>query len=324
MEREVIANAFHHVTWGVPISIYFWLMGVSAGAHVISGFGWVFGLKKYKQVGLIATLWAIGVLLIVPVLLIFDLGRPERFFHLLTPGYWHGSAPMSWGTILIMLYPTMMIVYGYFIFKNNAKWAFIFGICGIISAGSTHWYTGVVIQLNPARDINHTALASVLFLLGAFISGTGFLIVTFWFMNIFVNPMRRFRDRFRQEGFAYRFLKANSIGDKVEDSLVVEMGQIMAIGVGIELLMTFNEFLQMNYGTAEEQASLFDVLLGVARVPYMAHVFIALVIPFFILIFTPLKRSPGVVTICSAMVCTGILGMRVWWVLGGQFLQTFF
>lgn len=323
METIVTMNAFYHVTWGIAISIYFWLMGVSAGAHVISGFGWVFGLKRYKQVGLISTLWAIAVLLIVPILLTFDLGKPWRFFYLLLPGYWHSTSPMSWGTVLIIIYPLMMSIYAYFIYKKNERLAFIFGILSITFAASTPWYSGVVIQLNPGRGLNHTAIASLLFLVGAFISGTGFLIVTFWLMNLFVNPLRRFRDSLK-DGFIKRFLEANSVGDRIEDALMIEMGQVMAVGIAVELLMTFNEFLQMTYGTMEEQSYLYDILLGVLSPAFLSYVFAGMVIPLLILYFTPLKRHTWGVAMAAAMVCFGIFGLRVWWVLGGQYLQTFF
>ncbi|MBT4938653.1 MAG: polysulfide reductase NrfD, partial [Rhodospirillaceae bacterium] len=50
MEDSVITfNVFHHVAWGTSISIYFWLVGASAGSFVISSFGWVFNIKRYKQ-----------------------------------------------------------------------------------------------------------------------------------------------------------------------------------------------------------------------------------------------------------------------------------
>ncbi len=70
MESQVIMNAFHHATWGEAIAIYFFLMGVSAGAHVISAFGWVFGIKRYKPIGLFANIFSIIVLFIIPPFLI--------------------------------------------------------------------------------------------------------------------------------------------------------------------------------------------------------------------------------------------------------------
>lgn len=48
MDGQIISNAFHHAYWGFPLSIYFWLVGGSAGSFVISTLGWVFGVKKYK------------------------------------------------------------------------------------------------------------------------------------------------------------------------------------------------------------------------------------------------------------------------------------
>jgi len=104
-ESVVISNAFHHVAWGTPITIYFWLVGASAGSFVISSFGWVFGIKRYKPLALVASIQAIVMLLIVPILLIWDLGKPWRFFYLLLPAYWHNTAPMAWGSLLILSSP---------------------------------------------------------------------------------------------------------------------------------------------------------------------------------------------------------------------------
>ena len=112
MEESVVTfNVFHHVAWGTTISVYFWLVGASAGSFVISSFGWVFGIKRYKPLALAASVTAILMLLLVPILLTWDLGRPVRFIYLLIPGFWHATGPMSWGTVLICSYPMAMMVY---------------------------------------------------------------------------------------------------------------------------------------------------------------------------------------------------------------------
>ena len=66
MESTVIMNAFHHATWGEPIAIYFFLLGISIGAFILSAFGWVFHIDKYKPIGLISSIIALGILLVVP------------------------------------------------------------------------------------------------------------------------------------------------------------------------------------------------------------------------------------------------------------------
>jgi formate-dependent nitrite reductase membrane component NrfD len=301
MDESVITyNVFHHVAWGTPISIYFWLVGASAGSFVISSFGWVFGIKRYKPLALVASLQAIILLMIVPVLLIWDLGKPVRFVYLMLPGYWHSTGPMAWGSLLIFSYPVSMIIYTYYVLKNNLFWAKAFGILAIILALSTHWYTGVVMELNPGRYMNHTALAPILFLTGAFISGIGLLILILWVQNMFVDVKKQ-----------------------IKWSLIEEMAQYMMYGIVFDCFLLFLEFMQTLYGNRSEMIS-HELLLGVFRFPYLwLEIILGLIIPLFILV-SPLKRQKSGVILASFLVAIGVYGMRVWWVMGGQYMQTFY
>ena len=42
------------------------------------------------------------------------------------------------------------------------------------------------------------------------------------------------------------------------------------------------------------------------------------------ILVTPLKRSKTAVLLASLLVAVGVYGMRIWWVMGGQYLQTFY
>ena len=300
-ESVVISNAFHHVAWGTPISIYFWLVGASAGSFVISSFGWVFGIKRYKPLALVASIQAIVMLLIVPVLLIWDLGQPWRFFYLMLPAFWHNTAPMAWGALLILSYPVSMFIYTYFVIKNNQRWAKILGIIAIVLALSTHWYTGVVMELNPGRYINHTALAPLLFLTGAFISGIGLLILVLWILNMFAAPEKR-----------------------IEWKLIEEMAQYMMYGIVFDMFLLFLEFMQTFYGTESAFLGHEIVLMELFRFPYLwLETIIGLVVPLAILV-SPLKRFRWGVLVASFLVAFGVYGMRIWWVMGGQYMQSFY
>ncbi len=300
-ESVVTYNVFHHVAWGTTISVYFWLVGASAGSFVISSFGWVFGIKRYKPLAMTASVTAIIMLLLVPILLTWDLGKPLRFIYLLIPGYWHSTGPMSWGTVLICVYPMSMLVYSYFVVKNDQKWARILGVFAIILALSTHWYTGVVMELNPGRFLNHTALAPLLFLTGAFISGIGLLILILSVQNLMVSAAKR-----------------------IPWSLMEEMAQYMMYGLVFDAFLLFLEFMQSTYGNMSVVMGHEEVLMGVFRFPYLwLEIVIGLIIPIAILT-SPLKRNKPSVILAAFLVCIGVYGMRVWWVMGGQFLQTFF
>ena len=300
-ESVIISNAFHHAAWGTPITIYFWLVGASAGSFVISSFGWVFGIKRYKPLALTASVMAIVMLMIVPVLLIWDLGQPWRFFYLMLPGYWHSTAPMAWGSLLILSYPVSMFVYTYFVIKNDVTWARAIGILAIVLALSTHWYTGVVMELNPGRYINHTGLAPLLFLTGAFISGIGGLLLVIWVQNMF-----------------------KKVENRISWELMSEMAQYMMYGIVFDIFLLWLEFMQTLYGNAGEYIGHSVVLMELFSFPYIwLEAVIGLFIPLLLLV-SPLKHNKVVILAASAMVAIGVYGMRIWWVMGGQYMQTFY
>jgi formate-dependent nitrite reductase membrane component NrfD len=70
----------HTWTWEVPV--YFWLGGIGAGAHLISTVAQLLGWKD--KAFFRATRYTVLVTMVLsPILLIMDLGRPERFYNML-------------------------------------------------------------------------------------------------------------------------------------------------------------------------------------------------------------------------------------------------
>jgi len=300
MEGQFIANAFQNTYWGFPIALYFWLVGASAGSFVISTLGWVFGVKKYKSIAFFASNTAIVALLLVPVLLTIDLGKPYRFSHIFIFAHW--SSPMVWGSFLIMTYPIAMVFYSYFVYQKNQRWARVLGIVAITLALSTHWYTGVVMQLNPSRLPNHTSVAPLLFLTGAYVSGIGLLILCLWLRNFLV-----------------------AIKARVSPELLADMARLMLYGIVFDLFLLGNEFLQMTYGTGEERTILYEVLLDVFRWPYLyLEITWGLILPLIILVTPRVSRSLTGVLVAGFMAATGVYGMRIWWVMAAQYYQGHF
>ena len=166
---------------------------------------------------------------------------------------------------------------------------------------STHWYTGVVMELNPGRILNHTALAPLLFLTGAFISGIGLLVLLLWIRNMIVSAAKQ-----------------------IEWTLIEEMSQYMMYGLIFDCFLLFLEFMQSLYGSQAEVMGHDTVLLDVFRFSYLwLEIVIGLIIPIIILT-SPLRKTRAGIIIASFLVAVGVFGMRIWWVMGGQYLQTFY
>jgi formate-dependent nitrite reductase membrane component NrfD len=69
-----------HWTWQIPV--YFWIGGIGAGVHLFSTIAQILG---HKDEALIRTsrYTVLGTMILSPILLIWDLGRPERFYNML-------------------------------------------------------------------------------------------------------------------------------------------------------------------------------------------------------------------------------------------------
>src|SRR3989338_10318786 len=102
MESIVSSTVFHVIPWGASYALYFFLIGMSAGAFILSMLPHVCpGEGKYMTLS--KTSWVISfiLLLITGPILIFDLTTPGRFIYLFFPNYWHMSSPLMWGTLLL-------------------------------------------------------------------------------------------------------------------------------------------------------------------------------------------------------------------------------
>jgi formate-dependent nitrite reductase membrane component NrfD len=69
-----------HWTWQIPV--YFWIGGIGAGVHLFSTIAQILG---HRDAALIRTsrYTVLGTMILSPILLIWDLGRPERFYNML-------------------------------------------------------------------------------------------------------------------------------------------------------------------------------------------------------------------------------------------------
>src|SRR5215217_7422341 len=142
-----------HWTWQIPV--YFWVGGIGAGAHLFSTIAQLLG---HEDRALIRSSRYIVLLTMIlsPVLLIWDLGRPERFYNMLR--------------ILKLRSPMSTQSWSLFIFGNLA---------GLIAARQAaedgllgrNALSGLVIQLVPARLLSVLALPFPLFVGGGILAG---------------------------------------------------------------------------------------------------------------------------------------------------------
>jgi formate-dependent nitrite reductase membrane component NrfD len=104
-----------HWTW--YILAYFFLGGVTGGAYAVATALRLWGSPEDEPVARAGYRIAFPVLLVCPILLTLDLGRPTRFWHMLfstTPGtgglYLKAGSPMSVGSWALVAYGVFALV----------------------------------------------------------------------------------------------------------------------------------------------------------------------------------------------------------------------
>ena len=81
--------------WKWEIALYFFFEGISAGTYMIATMADLFAKDRYPELTRAARYISLAALLPCPPLLIADLGRPERFHHMLR--VWKPKSPMNLG-----------------------------------------------------------------------------------------------------------------------------------------------------------------------------------------------------------------------------------
>src|SRR5215217_3550815 len=89
-------------TWNHEVAAYFFFGGISAGAALIGSLAEVFGGDERTDLAHTAHYVSFATLLPCPPLLIDDLGRPERFHHMLR--IFKPSSPMNLGSWALLMH----------------------------------------------------------------------------------------------------------------------------------------------------------------------------------------------------------------------------
>ncbi|MCP4447523.1 MAG: polysulfide reductase NrfD [Myxococcales bacterium] len=188
----VVTNLSDQVSWGVYIANFTFIVGIAAAAVLLVIPTYIYHRADIKKVVLIAELMAASAILMCMLFVTVDLGRPERFIHLL-PGFGKLNLPTSmlaWDVVVLSGYLVLNLhVPGYLLFqgyrgKEPAKWLYLpFVYLSIFWAVSIHTVTAFLYGGFGGRPFWNTAIMAPRFLVSAFAAGPALLIIVFWAIN---------------------------------------------------------------------------------------------------------------------------------------------
>jgi len=179
-------NMTDHVSWGLYIANFTFCVGLAAGGVMMVVPAYLYHDREMHDVVIIGEILAIAAIIMSTLSVVVDLGRPDRFWHLI-PGIGKFNWPISmltWDIIVLNGYLLINLhVVGYLLYTRyqgrtpNPKWYVPFVFLSIMWAISIHTVTAFLYCGLGGRPFWNTALLAPRFLASAFVSGPAFILL---------------------------------------------------------------------------------------------------------------------------------------------------
>jgi Ni/Fe-hydrogenase subunit HybB-like protein len=184
----IATNMRDQVSWAFYVGNFTFLVGVAAAAVLLVIPAYVYEWKPIKEVVILGELLAISALTMCLLFILVDMGRPDRFLHivpLLGSPNWPRSM-LAWdalvlnGYLLLNLVVVVHLLYtGYRGKPYNKKLIVPLVLVSIPGAVSIHTVTAFLYNGMAARPFWNASILAPRFLASAFCSGPAVMIILF-------------------------------------------------------------------------------------------------------------------------------------------------
>ncbi len=174
------------VSWGVYIANFTFLVGVAAAAVMMVIPVYIYNNEEMHDLVIFGELLAVAAIFMCLAFVTVDLGRPDRFWHLI-PGIGQFNFPasmLSWDVLVLNGYLALNVwICGYLLYsryqgKKPSKWFYIpFVFIAIVWAVSIHTVTAFLYVGLGGRPFWNSAIVGPRFLASAFAAGPSLIIL---------------------------------------------------------------------------------------------------------------------------------------------------
>lgn len=235
----VVTGLTDQVSWGIYIANFTFLVGVAAAAVMLVIPVYIYRRKELYDLVIFGELLAIAAILMCLAFVVVDLGRPDRFWHLI-PGIGKINLPgsmLSWdfivlnGYLLLNLHICGYLLYSRYHNKTPAKWFYIpFVFIAIVWGISIHTVTAFLFVGLGGRPFWNSAIVGPRFIASAFSAGPAIIILA-------LQIIRRVTD--------YR----------IKDEALLTLRSIVQVSMLINVFLLVNEVFTEFYTDALHVAS---------------------------------------------------------------------
>jgi Ni/Fe-hydrogenase subunit HybB-like protein len=182
------------VSWAFYIGNFTFMVGVAAAAVVLVIPAYVYDWKPIREIAIVGELLAVSAILICLLFVLVDLGRPERFWHLI-PMIGRLNFPhsiMAWDVIVLNLYLAInLVVVTHVLFsayhgrRYSTRLVLPLVLLSIPMAIAIHTVTAFLYNGLAARPYWNASILAPQFLASAFSSGPAILLFVLQLMRRF-------------------------------------------------------------------------------------------------------------------------------------------
>ena len=207
-EGHYVTGMNNQIVWGLPHVFAVLLIVIASGVLNVASMSSVFNFKLFKPLAPLSALMAVAFLISGLVVLVLDLGRPDRLIVAMTT--YNFKSIFAWNIFLYSGFAAILIVYLWFMLdrtvSNYSKPAgtFAFAWRIILTTG-----TGSIFGFLVARDAYGTAILAPLFIIMSLLYGTVIYYLILKIINSFQDTMLSIEVKNNLRKLTIFFLYAN-------------------------------------------------------------------------------------------------------------------
>ncbi len=289
----IVTGMSDEVSWGVYIANFTFLVGVAAAAVMMVIPVYIYDNEELHDLVIFGELLAVAAILMCLAFVTVDLGRPDRFWHLI-PGLGQLNFPasmLSWDVIVLNGYLILNLhICGYLLYcryqgRRPARWFYIpFVFIAIVWAVSIHTVTAFLYVGLGGRPFWNSSIVGPRVLASAFTAGPALIILA-------LQIIRRITE--------YR----------ITDKALLTLRSIVQVSMLINVFLLVNEVFKEFYSGDLHVASSRYLYLGLdgyhALVPWIWTA-IAFNLAAMFLLVLPLSRSLRWLNVTCVLCIVGI------------------
>ena len=166
-------------SWGLYITMFMFLVGLSAGGLIISSVPKAFGMQGFGGISKVAVWTSICCTVLAVAFVVIDLGHPLRLWELFA--YSNMGSPLMWDIAVISIYLILSIVYLWATLRGekgkvSQKALRVVSVVALVTAVLVHSVTAWIFGLQSAHEFWNTALLGPWFVSSALVCGTALVL----------------------------------------------------------------------------------------------------------------------------------------------------